>query len=346
MLKKIISIALTVFMMIQGISTPVFASTGTGKNNNVTLEDIEQLLASQEKEFNKKVYVYGAAGAAGAALIGGGIYVYYTQKQIAMLKKRNLVLSYKVSKIENMINNAIKDDVSINRKVAKNTKLVQTNKAYIDELVKYVEDIIGALNSHSEAINSLAEEAAEEAAENAVPPRRPIGFNAAREASEEAAKKTEAQLTKGLQSVKNIGKKAGVLGILIAGVVAASYVYHSSEKSQTPISSKRIAYKRYLENAYRNNEGFFILDVLALSGEDRAITASILHESVGTDTDYYELFVKQQQSAKEAASEAKAVEDIRAFSDEVKSDNDKSIADFSALFKGSAVKDYINGFAI
>lgn len=31
MLKKIISIALTVFMMIQGISTPVFASTGTGK---------------------------------------------------------------------------------------------------------------------------------------------------------------------------------------------------------------------------------------------------------------------------------------------------------------------------
>lgn len=342
MLKEIISIALTVFMMIQGISTPVFASTGTGKNNNVTLEDIEQLLASQEKEFNKKVYVYGAAGAAGAALIGGGIYVYYTQKQIAMLKKRNLVLSYKVSKIENMINNAIKDDVSINRKVAKNTKLVQTNKAYIDELVKYVEEIVGALNSHSEAISNLAEEAAE----NAVPPRRPIGFNAAREASEEAAKKTEAQLTKGLQSVKNIGKKAGVLGILIAGVVAASYVYHSSEKSQTPISSKRIAYKRYLENAYKNNEGFFILDVLALSGEDRAITASILHESVGTDSDYYELFVKQQQSAKEAASEAKAVEDIRAFSDEVKSDNDKSIADFSALFKGSAVKDYINGFAI
>lgn len=86
MLKKIISIALTVFMMIQGISTPVFASAGSGKNNNVTLEDIEQLLASQEKEFNKKVYVYGAAGAAGAALIGGGIYVYYTQKQIAMLK--------------------------------------------------------------------------------------------------------------------------------------------------------------------------------------------------------------------------------------------------------------------
>ena len=257
-----------------------------------------------------------------------------------------MVLSYKVSKIENMINNAIKDDVLINRKVAKNTKLVQTNKAYIDQLVKYVEDIIGALNSHSEAINSLAEEAAEEAAENAVPPRRPIGFNAAREASEEAAKKTEAQLTKGLQSVKNIGKKAGVLGILIAGVVAASYVYHSSEKSQTPISSKRIAYKRYLDNAYRNNEGFFILDVLALSGEDRTMTASILHESVGTDSDYYELFVKQQQSAKEAAYEAKAMEEIRDLSSNVKSDDDKSIEGFSSFLDGYAITNYINGFAI
>ena len=344
MLKKIISIALTVFMMIQGISTPVFASTGTGKNNNVTLEDIEQLLASQEKEFNKKVYVYGAAGAAGAALIGGGIYVYYTQKQIAMLKKRNLVLSYKVSKIENMINSAIKDNVSINRKVAKNTKLVQTNKAYIDQLVKYVEDIIGALNSHSEAINSLAEEAAEEVVEAA--PRRPIGFTASAAVSKEAVKKTEEKLTKNLKSFKNMSKKAGIAGLFIAGVIAAAYIYNSTDKANTPVSSKRIAYKRYLDNAYKNNEGFFILDVLALSGEDRAMTASILHESVGTDRDYYDLFVKQQKSAKEAAYEAKAMEEIRDLSSNVKSDDDKSIEGFSSFLDGYAITNYINGFAI
>lgn len=343
MLRKIISVAMTVFMMIQGISAPVFAASGADKQRNVTVEDIEQLLSSQEKELNKKISLYGAAGAAGTALVGGGIYVYYTQKQIALLKKRNLVLSHKVSRIESMINAAVKDNVAINRKVAKNTKLVQTNKAYIDQLVKYVQDIIGALNSHSEAINSLAEEAAEEA--TAAAPRRPIGFNASM--SQRAAKEAEEAATKSLKSLKNISKKAGIVGLVIAGLVTTAYIYNSYDKANsTAISSKRIAYKRYLDNAYKNDEGFFVFDVLALSQEDRHMAASILHESIGSNADYYSRFVKQQQAAREAAYEANALNEIKDFSNNVQSENEKSKALLSFVLDDSFVKDYINGFAI
>lgn len=207
MLNKILSLILAGFIF---LNSPLALFAQNSAENQVSLADIELLLEKQQKEYNKKVSIYGLS-ALGGVVIGGGIYAYYVNKQINILKKRNLTLSYKVSKTQSLADEIARSANSMNKKIAKNAKLVKGNKAYIDDLVKHIEEIIGALNTHTEVLNGIAEEVAEEAAEQA--PRRPIGFHT--RTTEEATKSVE-NLSKNFKKFKN---KAGIIGYLSAALL-------------------------------------------------------------------------------------------------------------------------------
>ena len=374
--KKIISAILTVFMMIQGISAPLFAQSEGGNQKSVTVEDIERLLASQEKEFNMKLSIRTSAAAiTGAVVMGGGIFAYYTHKritgfqnqiarflgeiaglqdeiagldkQLASLDSRNSLWLNKLPKMEKTIDEIIKTSVTINAKAAEASKLGKTNREYLEQLAIKMNELIDLLNYHGDMIDDLKEvyqRMSGGASGQGSSPK--IGFYV--RGAEEKTVKMEKDLGKNLKSLKNIGKKAGLLGLLAAAVITTLYVYNKSEElSSAPLANKRAEYKRYLDDAYKNDEGFFILDVLALSYENRKMTASLLYENIGKDRDYYKLFLEQHKLVKEAACEAKAKGEIRGLiSDALKSQNGNSEVKIPFMLKESPIKDYLNSFAI
>ena len=91
-------------------------------------------MSQQENEIRRDIYVYGAIGISGAALISGGIYAVYAQRQINALRKRNIRLSNKISKIEGVIKGLSKDNVSFGKELANNVSLAMENRKYIEAL--------------------------------------------------------------------------------------------------------------------------------------------------------------------------------------------------------------------
>ena len=321
MLNKIITIVLSVFTVINTASLSAFAQV---KNNEqISLAEVELLLSEQKREFDKDI-AFGVAGA--ATVIGGGIYAYYTQKQMNLLKKRNNVLSYKVSKLEGLVNSIAKDNATQNKKIAANTKVVKQNRESIAAIWENVKSVVKAVNGHTEFLNQVASSVTEQAGEGsaasaagggaaAATPKKRIGF--VHYDTPTAEKKVKNLLVKyfdGWESVSKIRGKAGAAGLLIAGAVALYYVAYENDSGLTAISNKRVIFERSLKTAYDNDNGLFILDVFAHADNNFKLTASVLHESIATDKDLYSRFVKQSNEAKMLAKEAALKNDIASFS--------------------------------
>lgn len=58
MIKKLISLSLTILILFQGSAVP--ASAGKYGNQPLTQEDIERELSQQENEIRRDMYIYGA----------------------------------------------------------------------------------------------------------------------------------------------------------------------------------------------------------------------------------------------------------------------------------------------
>lgn len=313
MLKKLITAVLSVFMLVNTASLSAFAQIN--KDEKISLAEVELLLSEQKREFDKDI-AFGVAGA--ATVIGGGIYAYYTQKQMNLLKKRNNVLSYKVSKLEGLVNSIAKDNATQNKKIAGNTKIVKQNRESIAAIWENVKSVVKAVNGHTEFLNQVASSVTEQTGEEASsvvaggaakPTQKKIGF--VHYDSPTAEKKVKDLLVKDINGLKG---KAGAVGLFIAGAVALYYVANESESGLTAISNKRAVFERSLKTAYDNDEGLFILDVFAHADSNFKMTASILHESISTDKDLYSRFVKQSKEAKMLAKEAALKNDLAALS--------------------------------
>lgn len=245
------------------------------------------------------MYIYGAIGISGAALISGGIYAFYAQRQINALRKRNIRLSNKISKIEGVIKGLSKDNVSFGKELANNVSLAMENRKYIEALGGNFDELANLVEEQAEKINTVSQklESFNKSGGKAFSfKRRRIGFSLS--ANKTADKVAERQL-------KNLGK-GGILGLITVGVLMGVYmslVSGEASRAQAAVSNKRAAFKRYLDKAYKNDEGFFIFDVLALSSENRTLTASILYENIGKTSDYYKLFSVQRAAAEKAAKE-------------------------------------------
>lgn len=319
MLKKLITAVLSVFIVVNTASLSAFAQIN--KDEKISLAEVELLLSEQKREFDKDI-AFGVAGA--ATVIGGGIYAYYTQKQMNLLKKRNNVLSYKVSKLEGLVNSIAKDNATQNKKIAGNTKIVKQNRESIAAIWENVKSVVKAVNGHTEFLNQVASSVTEQTGEAssvvagggaAKPTQKKIGF--VHYDTPTAEKKVKNLLVKyfdGWESVSKIKGKAGAVGLFIAGAVALYYVANESESGLTAISNKRAVFERSLKTAYDNDEGLFILDVFAHADSNFKMTASILHESISTDKDLYSRFVKQSKEAKMLAKEAALKNDLAALS--------------------------------
>ena len=314
MLKKLITAVLSVFIVVNTASLSAFAQIN--KDERISLAEVELLLSEQKREFDKDI-AFGVAGA--ATVIGGGIYAYYTQKQMNLLKKRNNVLSYKVSKLEGLVNSIAKDNATQNKKIASNTKIVKENRDAIASIWENVKNVVKAVNGHTQFLNQVASSVTEQTGEeassvvagggSAKPTQKKIGF--VHYDSPTAEKKVKDLLVKDINGLKG---KAGAVGLFIAGAVALYYVANESESGLTAISNKRAVFERSLKTAYDNDEGLFILDVFAHADSNFKMTASILHESISTDKDLYSRFVKQAKEAKMLAKEAALKNDLAALS--------------------------------
>lgn len=307
MLKKVVTAVLSAVMILNSVS--LFAVAAENKDS-ISLTDVELLLEKQKMEFERNVVIYSAVGA-GAVTVAGGIYAYYTQKHISILKRNNKILSDKLSQAETLVNAVAKENASFNRKIAKNAKLIKGNKVVIEGYGEYIGQIVEALNSHSEAINNIVE-GIEKVTVETEKPRRPIGFHTQAEIQSNVAEDVLALDRKALRKVEG---KMGIIGLLVAGGITVYYMYSASNKAPAEISNKRIAFERNLKNAYDNDKGFFVMDVLAHANSDRHLTASILHESIGSNKDFYARFVKQQKEAEKLYKEGQLKKDLASLSD-------------------------------
>ena len=307
MLKKVVTAVLSAVMILNSVS--LFAVAAENKDS-VSLTDVELLLEKQKMEFERNVVIYSAVGA-GAVTVAGGIYAYYTQKHISILKRNNKILSDKLSQAETLVNAVAKDNASFNRKIVKNAKLIKGNKAIIGEYEQYIGQIVEALNSHGKAINQIVEGIEKVGAETEKP-RKPIGFHTQAEIQPNVAEDVFALDRKALRKIRG---KAGMIGLLIAGTVALCYMNSATNKAPATISNKRITFERNLKNAYDNDKGFFVMDVLAHANSDRHLTASILHENIGSDKDFYARFLKQYKEAARLYKEAQLKKELANLSD-------------------------------
>ena len=189
--------------------------------------------------------------------------------------------------------------------------MIKGNKVVIEGYGEYIGQIVEALNSHSEAINNIVE-GIEKVTVETEKPRRPIGFHTQASIEPEIAEDVLALDRKALRKVEG---KMGIIGLLVAGGITVYYMYSASNKAPAEISNKRIAFERNLKNAYDNDKGFFVMDVLAHANSDRHLTASILHESIGSNKDFYARFVKQQKEAEKLYKEGQLKKDLASLSD-------------------------------
>ena len=308
MLNKVVTAVISAVMILNSVS--LFAAAPVSNKDSVSLMEVELLLEKQKMELERDVVIYSALGA-GAITVAGGIYAYYTQKHLRILKQNNKMLADKLSQAENLLSTVAKENASFTKKISKNAKLIKGNKVVIEGYGEYIGQIVEALNQHSTAINSIVE-GVEKVTAEAEKPRRPIGFHTQAQIEPEVA---EDILSLDRKALRRMEGKMGIIGLLIAGGITVYYMYSSTNNTAAEINNKRVAFVRSLNNAYDNDKGFFIIDVLAHAKIDRHLTAAILHENIGSDKDFYARFVNQQKEADKLYKEAQLQRDFVNLSD-------------------------------